>query len=228
MPWAASVRHDEAVGDDAQPEIRIGDRERREVDARLQQAHADGVLTLAEYDERAGLCWAARTRGDLDRLTRDLPPAASPPALSSAPEPKPQPSRSPAPAGRTGPVHRALRGLAGVALVGAALYGGGSVLTADDGASVFGSREVQVAGTQDEVQVGALFGGVTVRVPDDVRVRTTGTMIFGSIECGAACQLGGPNQREVVVDANGGFGSVEVLRQNEQPGDRDNDDQDDD
>jgi hypothetical protein len=224
MPWAASVRHHGVVGDDAQPEIRIGDRERREVDARLQQAHADGVLTLAEYDERAGLCWAARTRGDLDQLTRDLPPA-SPQALSpSRPESKPQPSRSPAPVGGKGPAHRALRGLAGVALVGAALYGGGSVLTADDGASVFGSREVQVS-TQDEVQVGALFGSVTVRVPDDVRVRTSGTMIFGSIRCGAACQPGGPDQREVVVDASGGFGSVNVLRQNERPP-RDNDDDD--
>jgi hypothetical protein len=223
---AASVRHHEAVGDDTQPEIRIGDRERREVDARLQQAHADGVLTLAEYDERAGLCWAARTRSDLDQLTRDLPPAASPQALSpSPPASKPQPSRSPAPADGKGPLRRALRGLAGVALVGAALYGGGSVLTADDGASVFGSREVQVAGTQDEVQVAALFGSVTVRVPDDVRVRTSGTMIFGSIRCGAACQPGGPNQREVVVDANGGFGSVNVLRQNERPP-RDNDDDD--
>ena len=139
------------------------------------------MLTLAEYDERAGLCWAARTRSDLDQLTRDLPSAASPQALSpSPPASKPQPSRSPAPADGKGPLHRALRGLAGVALVGAALYGGGSVLTADDGASVFGSREVQVAGTQDEVQVAALFGSVTVRVPDDVRVRTSGTMIFGS------------------------------------------------
>src|SRR4051794_5770388 len=207
MPWAASVRHHGVVGDDAQPEIRIGDRERREVDARLQQAHADGGLTLAEDDERAGLGWAARTRGGLDQLPRDLPPASPQALLPSRPGGKPQPSRSPAPVGGKGPAHRALRGLAGVALVGAALYGGGSVLTADDGASVFGSREVQVS-TQDEVQVGALFGSVTVRVPDDVRVRTSGTMIFGSIRCGAACQPGGPDQREVVVDASGGFGSV--------------------
>ena len=226
MPWAASVRHDGAVGDDAQPEIRIGDRERREVDARLQQAHADGVLTLAEYDERAGLCWAARTRGDLDRLTRDLPPAASPPALSSAPS-RSRAGRRHRPAGPDRCTGRCA-GWPAWPWSAPRSTGVGRCSPRDDGASVFGSREMQVAGTQDEVQVGALFGSVTVRVPDDVRVRTTGTMIFGSIECGAACQLGGPNQREVVVDANGGFGSVEVLRQNEQPRDRDNDDQDDD
>ena len=81
--------------DDAQPEIRIGDRERREVDTRLQQAHADGVLTLTEYDERAAQCWAARTRSDLDLLTRDLPPAQpAPTAIEAAPAPLPAPTKS--------------------------------------------------------------------------------------------------------------------------------------
>lgn len=55
------------------PEIRIGDRQRRDADARLQAALADGVLTLTEYDERAGQCWGARTQSDLDVLLRDLP-----------------------------------------------------------------------------------------------------------------------------------------------------------
>jgi hypothetical protein len=50
--------------DEPRPELekRIGDRERREVDAHLRQAHDDGVLTLTEYDERVAQCWAARTR----------------------------------------------------------------------------------------------------------------------------------------------------------------------
>ena len=49
------------------PEMRVGDRERREVDTRLRQAYDDGVLTLSEYDERAALCWAARTQRDLGK-----------------------------------------------------------------------------------------------------------------------------------------------------------------
>jgi len=71
------------------PEKRIGDRERREVDARLREAHDDGVLTLGEYDERAARCWAARTGSDLDALTRDLPDPApvEPTADPAAPEP---------------------------------------------------------------------------------------------------------------------------------------------
>ncbi len=201
--------------DDAQPpEIRIGDRERREVDSRLQQAHADGVLTLTEYDERAAQCWAARTRSDLDLLTRDLPPAQPEPTAIAA---------TPAPAPTTGLARRAAGGLLTAALVGTGLFVGGQALWADDGGAVFGSREVQIAGTQDRVEVGTLFGRITVRVPDDVRVRTTGTLLFGTVECDAACQ-GPPSQREVVLDADGAFGSIEVLRQNEQPrDDRDND-----
>lgn len=55
------------------PEIRVGDRERRDVDALLQEALGDGVLSLSEYDERAAQCWAARTRTELDLVVRDLP-----------------------------------------------------------------------------------------------------------------------------------------------------------
>ena len=81
------------------PEKRIGDSERREVDGRLQQAHADGVLTLTEYDERSAQCWAARTRSELDALTRDLPDPSPPAAASRG---APESPRVPEP-GRAGP-----------------------------------------------------------------------------------------------------------------------------
>lgn len=51
--------------DESRPEVRIGDRERREVDTRLQDAYADGVLTMTEYEERSARAWAARTRSEL-------------------------------------------------------------------------------------------------------------------------------------------------------------------
>jgi hypothetical protein len=212
-------------GDDARPEIRVGDRERQEVDARLQRAHADGVLTLTEYDERSALCWAARTRVDLERLTRDLPPDRP---AGTAVEPVP----AARPATRKGLAHRVVGGLAVTALAGVAAVLGGQALSADDGVSVFGNRVMQVGADQDRVEVGALFGRVTVRVPDDVRVRTDATVVFGDIDCAAACQ-GSPALREVVVDGTGVFGRIQVLRQNEPQGDRDrdrdrDDDQDDD
>jgi len=62
------------------PEVRVGDRERREVDDRLMAAVGDGVLTLTEYDERSAALWQSRTRAELDQLVADLPGAAVVPA----------------------------------------------------------------------------------------------------------------------------------------------------
>jgi len=192
------------------PEMRIGDRERREVDARLQEALADGMLMLSEYDERAALCWAARTRSDLDALTLDLPEPPPPeptvaletaaPAAPAAPD--------------SGVVGRAISGLVTAAVIGGGIFVGVQVLAADDGASLFGSKTVYVGGDQQRVEVGMMFGSLRVIVPDDVSVRPSGTVIFGSTNCDEACRTG-PNLREVAVEADGAFGSVSIMRQSE-------------
>jgi Domain of unknown function (DUF1707) len=192
------------------PEMRIGDRERREVDARLQQALADGMLTLAEYDERSELCWAARTRSDLNALTLDLPePPPSEPtvALETA-----APAAPAAP--DAGMLGRAIGGLVTAAVIGGGIFVGIQVLSADDGASVFGSKTVNVGSGQQRVEVGMMFGSLRVIVPDDVSVRPSGTVVFGSTNCNEACRTG-PGLREVAVEADGAFGSVSIMRQSE-------------
>ncbi len=197
------------------PEKRIGDRERREVDAQLRQAHDDGVLTLTEYDERVALCWAARSRRDLDVLTRDLPDPAPP---ATTPDTGPPPGATPART-RGG---RFLR--AAVATV--AVLAGVQIVTADDAVAVFGGRTVQVLPDQDRVEVSVLFGNVQVVVPDDARVDTEGLLVFGGTDCEAACS--GTGTRVVTVDARGAFGSVDVVRQGERVTRGDRDDEDDD
>jgi ApbE superfamily uncharacterized protein (UPF0280 family) len=193
------------------PEKRIGDRERHNVQAHLQQVHADGVLTLSEYDERVAQCWAARTQSDLDALVRDLPEhrtdAAPPAERTAAPEPR----------------RRRRAVVVGAVLAAAALVGGS--LAADDVTAVFGSRVVQLAPEQDDLEVGVLFGSVEVVVPDDARVSPRGVMVFGSTACDAACD--GTGTRPVTVGASGGFGSVDIVRQAERDRD-DRDDRDDD
>jgi hypothetical protein len=189
------------------PEKRIGDRERREVDSRLQQAHADGVLTLTEYDERSAQCWAARTRSELDVLVRDLPdpppPAQARPPVATAPAPT---TRS-----RSGRVVRA-------ALATAAVLAVVQIATADDAVAVFSGRTVQVVPGQDRVEVGVLFGSVEVVVSDDARVDTDGLMVFGGTDCEAACN--GTGTRVITVESRGAFGSVDVVRQGERTADR--------
>lgn len=207
---------------DRRPELRIGDVERRAVDTRLQQAHADGRLTLSEYDERAARCWSARSQAELDVLTADLPPDTTtqqmpvPATVDRAPQRKPK---------------GIANTLGGIAVIGVLAYAGVSVLGASDGVAVFGKRPVTVT-TQDHVEVGILFGSSEVVVPDNVRVNPAGTIVFGSVECDAACRPKVAGAREVVVDGSGAFGKVEVLTETEkrlQPADRDRDrDRDDD
>jgi hypothetical protein len=57
--------------------MRISDAERGAVQDRLRRAHDIGQLDLGEFDERVKSVWAARTRGELERVTADLPAPVS-------------------------------------------------------------------------------------------------------------------------------------------------------
>jgi hypothetical protein len=53
--------------------MRAADTDRERVAEQLRSAHAEGRLDLAEYDERVQQAWGARTYGELESLTSDLP-----------------------------------------------------------------------------------------------------------------------------------------------------------
>ena len=57
-----------------QRDLRVSDAERHGVVRRLERAIRDGRLTILEFDERVQAAYAARTRGELENLTEDLPP----------------------------------------------------------------------------------------------------------------------------------------------------------
>jgi Domain of unknown function (DUF1707) len=89
--WSAPARLVPAiiarVTEPVRPEdLRVSDAERRETQQRLHRAHDAGQLDLTEFDERLKAVWAARTRGELDTTTVDLP---------DVPAPAPQPGRAP-------------------------------------------------------------------------------------------------------------------------------------
>ena len=62
--------------------IRVSDDERESVVRRLQEATAEGRLSLDELGDRVAGAYAALTRSELDHFVDDLPPAPAP-----APEP---------------------------------------------------------------------------------------------------------------------------------------------
>jgi hypothetical protein len=53
--------------------VRASDHERELVVERLSRALRNGRITLAEYDERVTVAYAAVNRAELRRLTEDLP-----------------------------------------------------------------------------------------------------------------------------------------------------------
>lgn len=59
--------------DSSGADVRASDAERDAVVGRLNQAVGEGRLTMDEFSERLELAYAARTRGELDPLLRDLP-----------------------------------------------------------------------------------------------------------------------------------------------------------
>ena len=64
-----------------EPHLRAADADRAAVATQLGEQMSAGRLTVAEYDERLARAYTARTYGELEELTADLPrPTARPPA----------------------------------------------------------------------------------------------------------------------------------------------------
>jgi hypothetical protein len=74
------------VTDPVRPEdLRVSDVERAAAQERLREAVGAGQLDLHEFDTRVATVWQAKTRGELTRVTVDLPPVPSPPPAPPAP-----------------------------------------------------------------------------------------------------------------------------------------------
>lgn len=57
--------------------LRASDAEREHVVSALGEHLADGRLDFSEFEDRVASAYAARTRGELEKLTADLPPPAA-------------------------------------------------------------------------------------------------------------------------------------------------------
>jgi hypothetical protein len=66
------------------PDLRVSDRDREATVERLRHAAGEGRLDADELEARTGNAFAARTRSELEVLTRDLPPEDSPAAAPHA------------------------------------------------------------------------------------------------------------------------------------------------
>ncbi|RBQ16092.1 hypothetical protein DP939_32655 [Spongiactinospora rosea] len=162
---------------DRSSQVRASDSNREQVAAMLGEAMATGQLSHDEYSERLDSLYTAKTLGELELLTRDLQPGGRP-------APMPAPGGAPfsyAPASDTdqdnvvavfGGAHRKGNWRVRRRLLCTAIFGG---IELDLSEATFESREV-------ELRIFALFGGVEIRVPEGVEVRSEGSGIFGGFD----------------------------------------------
>lgn len=170
-------------------ELRASDADRDAAVERLAAAAGDGRLSLEEYSGRTDRALAARTRGDLEGLTRDLAPTAqSAPAAGTA---------------------RLL-----------AVFGNETrkgrwrVPERLAARSVFGDCHVElqdasVTAPVTSIAAQAIFGAVTIVVPEGVEVRLSGWAVFGTKESRVRGEPA-PGAPVIEVHASVLFGAVNV------------------
>ena len=151
------------------PELLVSDADRERAVARLRVAGGEGRLTLEELADRVERADAARTRGDLEALTADLPQAGA----------------------RSAPLETRQRGWIVAVMGGAARKGRWrpprqtNVLTLMGGAEL-DLREAELA--EDVVITAvAVMGGIGITVPEGVSVELSGFALMGT--------NGGPNDK---------------------------------
>ncbi|MEV6926347.1 DUF1707 domain-containing protein [Dactylosporangium sp. NPDC051485] len=182
--------------------MRASDADRERVAEVLRAAAAEGRLDLDEVDERLHRVYAARTYGELEPITRDLPAARSAPMpLDGLP---PRPGEVPA-------AGRAVAVMSGFTRRGPwipprifsclAFWGGGTI----------DLREARMLHGEVKIRAFAVMGGVNVIVPEDAEVHVTGMGLMGGFGHDAA----GPGRHgapRIVVTGFAFWGGVTVER----------------
>lgn len=190
----------------AETALRASDADRDRTADILREALGEGRITAEEHAERIGAVYQARTLGELEPLTRDLP-LASRPAPAAVPRPYDAPVR---PGGAAVEAAENLIAVFG----GAARNGRWRVPRRINAFALFGGVEVDLTEAvfeQQEIVINAtaIFGGIEIKVPENVTLRSTGTGVFGGFEVKSS---EAPDESAPVVTVMGFavFGGVEA------------------
>ncbi|WP_285745368.1 DUF1707 domain-containing protein [Lentzea sp. NBRC 105346] len=164
---------DELVPAD-QSNLRASDADRERVAQVLHKATAEGRLDIHELDERLAAVYAAKTYGELAPLTADL-------VLSGVPQAQP-----------VMPVNSRIGGVPGSSvsigvMSGVDRKGDWVVPRMHTAVAIMGGVSIDLTAARFEamettISVFAFWGGVDIRVPDDVNVRVDGFGLMGAFE----------------------------------------------
>ena len=188
------------VSDAPRSDLRASDADRDRTAAHLGGALAVGRLTSTEYAERLDAAYAARTLGDLDPLTRDLPDGDAGADVE--------------PAGRTEVAARFSK----VIRSGRWVAGRRTRLTVRFGALIINLADAVLPGREVTVEINAFCGKLIITVPAGAHVIDEGGALFAKRAIyarGTAEDANGPVIR-LVGDAR--FSKVVVHRDGGNPG----------
>jgi hypothetical protein len=166
--------------------IRISNEDRERVAQILHNAMAEGRIEVNELEERLDAVYAAKTFADLEPITRDLPVQA-PHALA---RPQPQPALTNRIGGTPGP-SQSIAIMSGVDRKGVWVVPAHHNVVAVMGGVVLDLTQARFAAPETTIQVFAFWGGVEIKVPEDIHVQVDGFGFMGAFEdktLGAAAQ----------------------------------------
>lgn len=184
--------------------LQITEVDRQQALSLVEAAQAQGYLTTDECERRALAIRSASLYDDLRPVTRDLSNVTYTPVVMSAPSTSPSPALvapTPSSALRVG------------FFSGSTLAGRWTAPSKLHLIAVFGGLEVDLTDavwTSDEIVVGgfAVFGGITLRVPDGVEVVDRTLAIFGGTSVKRTSPQ--PTGRRVVIKGLAMFGGIDV------------------
>ncbi|WJY96761.1 DUF1707 SHOCT-like domain-containing protein [Corynebacterium fournieri] len=168
-----------------EPRKRATDSDRDSTAKRLQDAFADGQLSITEFDERSRAVYNATYTDELPALTEDLSPVEHPhravASHASHAQVTGEPGGTAFSVSLMGGSERTGEWLVAPAHTSLTLMGGNSL----------DLREARFSAQETVINAVALMGGIEIIVPEDVRVVDNGAALMGGfgIEDHPSCTI---------------------------------------
>ena len=182
-----------------QPDLRASDLERERTIDILRDAAGEGRLTFEELADRIEEAAAARTRGELARLTRDLP----------AGRPAPAPPPTSAPGSALAPPANQSSVFGDVRREGAWIVPARSSWHSVFGDVVLDLRDAQVNSAEVHIDAVSVFGDIDLLVPEGIAVEVRIGAGLGSVRQKAG-DVAAPGAPRVILTGWTAFGDVHV------------------
>ncbi|TNY37161.1 DUF1707 SHOCT-like domain-containing protein [Thermomonospora catenispora] len=185
-------------------DLRASDADRERVAQALREAAGDGRINLEELEERLTAAYSARTYGELEALTRDLPVSGTGAVpIVAAPDRRITGGKPTSTVGVAvmSEFKRRGRWTAPRRFTAFVYWGGGKIdLT-----------EARFTGPELRIRAFAIMGGIDIVVPEDLDVTVNGVGIMGAFD-DKATGPGAPGAPKVTVSGFSFWGGVSVKR----------------